>query len=337
MRLTLLATAFGLAASAALAAPPGLMLDKTYMPHHDAMAVTAIWYPGDGSGTTRIVAENPVFQGVEVSTTTRIAPGAHPVVLFSHGMGGMYRTQAWLAAGLAARGAIVLAVNHPNSTWGDFDMGAGVHHWTRAQDLSTALDALLAQPDFAGHIDTSRVMAAGFSFGGWTALSLGGVRGNHAGTVAAYTRFGARMEACEMLLSERVNLQGVAPEDWNGDYADPRVTHVTAIDPGFVWGLEPADVAGLSVPTQLIGFGDAATRMLATDFDASGLRALLPEAQAHQLVPGVHFTAMPLCKPAGAAILAAEEDDPVCTDPDGTDRAAVHDAIIALIADQLGL
>ena len=55
------------------------------------------------------------------------------------------------------------------------------------------------------------------------------------------------------------------------------------------------------------------------------------------LSPATHFTAMPICKDKGAAILAEESDDPVCTDPSGTDRKTVHDQIIALIADKFNL
>jgi hypothetical protein len=53
------------------------------------------------------------------------------------------------------------------------------------------------------------------------------------------------MEACDMLLSDRVGMQRQDPDLWNASYADPRVTSVVAIDPGFVWGLEAADGAGL--------------------------------------------------------------------------------------------
>ena len=38
---------------------------------------------------------------------------------------------------------------------------------------------------------------------------------------------------------------------------------------------------------------------------------------------------LPLCKPAGAAILAEEKDHPVCTDPAGADRAAIHRQVLA--------
>lgn len=54
-----------------------------------------------------------------------------------------------------------------------------MHHWTRAQDMSAALDCVLAtQAEFVG---PDRIMASGFSYGGWKALSLAAQTGNHAG------------------------------------------------------------------------------------------------------------------------------------------------------------
>lgn len=315
----------------------GLRLTEIYMPHHDADARVAIWYPPGAGGTPTLYADNPVFQGVEATLDADVAPGDFPVVLFSHGMGGTDRAQAWLASELANRGAIVVLVNHPNSTWGDFDMTGGVRHWTRAEDLSTALDMLIDDPVLGGHIDRSRIMAAGFSYGGWTALSLGGMTGNLEGIVGVCTAQIETMEACDMLLSDDVSMQTQKPETWNASYADPRVTLAAAIDPGFVWGLDNSDTAALVPGPLLIGLGDDQTRMSATNFVESGLVALLNGAHIVQLAPAFHFSAMPLCKPAAPAILEAEADDPVCTDPPGTDRVAVHSAIIEAIADTLGL
>lgn len=332
-----LAFCLTLAAGSALADPVGLQLNKWHMPHHEARAGIAIWYPDGGRGDQAVFAENAVFHGVEVSHWAEVAEGSYPIVLFSHGMGGTLRAQAWLAKGLVARGAVVVSVNHPNTTWGDFDMADGVRHWTRAQDLQVALDRLLDDPSFAGKLDTSRVMAAGFSFGGWTALSIGGVTGNLAGSVATCEEHGATMSACDVLLSDRVNMAGMDPQLWNASYADPRVTHVAAIDPGFVWGLDAANVSGVDAQVTMIGFGAGEDRMSATDFDASGLADLLPEARIERIAPGFHFTAMPLCKPEGEAILRDDADDPVCTDPVGTNRAAVHQKVIDILAEELGL
>ena len=337
MKAFVVALNLSLATAAAGADPAGLRLAEIEMPHHAETTDIAVWYPNGGSGNPTVFGENPVFFGVDVLIGAELAAGRYPIVLLSHGMGGTFRTMSWLASGLAERGAIVVAVNHPNSTWRDFDMRDGVRHWTRVQDMGVALDEVLDSPLYQDHIDASRIMAAGFSFGGWTALSMGGMTGNLGGMVSACRHYGGRMSACDILLSEEVNMQGVDPGLWNASYADARITHVAAIDPGLVWGLEASNVEGLSANTLMVGFGDDADRFLATNFDASGLADLLPEARIERFVPGFHFTAMPLCKPGAEAILREENDDPVCTDPEGADRAAVHAAIIDMIAEQLDL
>ncbi|MCU0908442.1 MAG: hypothetical protein MUF73_13605 [Rhodobacteraceae bacterium] len=331
------ALAMATAATVAQADHPGLRIADMPMPHHGASTRVAIWYPATGATQPVTYAENPVFRGVASRPDAPVAAGDFPVVLFSHGMGGTDRAQAWLASELARRGAIVVVVNHPHSTWGDFDMRKGVRHWTRAADMSAALDQLIADPVLGPHVDPSRIMAAGFSYGGWTALSLGGMTGNLDGIVDACTAHRDTMEACPMLLSDDVALQAQDPVAWNASHADPRVTQVAAIDPGFVWGLDAADAAALRTPVLLVGLGGAQTRMLATDFDRSGLADLLPDAQVMRVDPAFHFTMMPLCTPQGAAILAADKDDPVCTDPAGTDRAAVHAAVVGALSQALGL
>jgi predicted dienelactone hydrolase len=337
MKLSVAVTTLAIFASGVSAQTVGLKLVEMDMPHHESTTEVAIWYPSVGGGEDTLFADNPVFQGVPATRQAEVAIGTYPIVLLSHGMGGGNESLAWLSAGLAEQGAVVLSLNHLNSTWRRFDMVEGVKHWTRALDLSLGLDALLEDPEFEGHLDGSRIMAAGFSFGGWTALSLGGLRGNHAGITDACQTFEDQMSACGIFLSEAVNLPGVDPAKWNASYSDARVTHVAAIDPGFVWGLESADVSGLITDVSMIGFGADADRMMDTNFDASGLAALLPEAKITRFAPAFHFTGMPLCKPAGEMILQEEQDDPVCTDPEGTDRAAVHDAVIALLVEQLGL
>lgn len=336
MKTILSASVLSLCASGALADVAGLQITEIFMPHHETSARVAIWYPSQSQDAPSLYANNPVFTGVPAHIDGPVSPGQYPVVLFSHGMGGTDRAQAWLGTALAERGVITVVVNHANSTWGDFDMAQGVAHWTRAQDMTAALDALLEMSDFSEHLDMSRVMAAGFSFGGWTALSLGGARGNHAGAVDACQTH-EDMEACGLLLSEDVNMQGIDPALWNASYADPRVTHVAAIDPGFVWGLEATDVADLVPETLIIGFGGEGDRMLATDFDRSGLSRHLGERRIERFDPAYHFSAMPLCTPSGEAILAEEKDDPVCTDPEGADRALIHARIIDLVAEELDL
>ena len=63
----------------------------------------------------------------------------------------------------------------------------------------------------------------------------------------------------------------------------------------------------------------------------------LPGATKEVIAPARHFTALLPCKPEGPAILRADGDGPVCDDPEGTDRNAVHRRIMFLVAAQLGL
>ncbi len=337
MKLELTALAFIAVTTPALADTAGLQQTQLDLSHDGSLSNVSIWYPSGGGGDQIVFAENKVFKGVQASVGAEIQAGKHPVVLFSHGMGGTDRAQAWLASGLASRGAIVISVNHPNSTFGDFDMAQGVNHWTRVADLSASLDSLLADPEFTDHVDPARIMASGFSYGGWTALSMGGMTGNLAGIVETCSAQIDTMEACDVLLSDAVRMQDIAPDVWDATYADPRVTHVAAIDPGFVWGLNAANAARLVPNVLMFGFGGRNDRMSATNFDDSGLADLLQAAQIVRIDPAFHFTAMPLCKPAGEDILKEENDDPVCTDPAGTDRAAVHANIVNAIAAELGL
>ena len=293
--------------------------------------------PSEGDGRAFEFADSAVFHGVTVVEEATIQDGVHPVVLLSHGMGGNIRSLAWLAADLAEQGAIVITVNHPNSTWGDFDMALGLRHWTRVQDLSLALDTLLDHPKFVGHIDENRVMAGGFSYGGWTALSMAGVLGDHAGYSAHCATYGEVSSHCAGLIQAGITLADVDEGSWNASYRDARITHAIAIDPGLIWGLDSAATADVIDNIHLIGLGSSEDRLLAVDFEKSGFGALLPAAQIDIIAPAMHFTALPLCKPMAAAILVEEQDDPVCSDPEGTDREAVHKTIARYILNDLGL
>ena len=306
-------------------------------PHHGRDMEIAVWYPAAADSPTGAFGGNAVFQPVIVAPEAAAVAGRYPVVLLSHGLGGHYRSLGWLAAALAERGAVVVAVNHPESTVFDFDMQAGLRHWTRAEDLRLALDHVLADARLGPLVDEGRIAAAGFSYGGWTALTLGGVRGNLAGYRAHCAE--APTGHCRDIAARGGDLQLLDAGLWDADLRDARVDAVVAIDPGLTWGLEAADVVGLGVPTMLIQLGAGADRLDSTDISAegSGFAALVPEARLVEVVPAYHFSALPLCTQKGAAILEEEGDDPVCTDPAGADRAAIHAAVIAAVAGHLGL
>jgi predicted dienelactone hydrolase len=323
----------------AAAGSPGLVTRDIPAPHHGRPMHMAIWYPGQG-GTERLFADNPIFKGSLVLEGAKLAGGQHPVVLLSHGMGGTFLSLNWLATGLAARGALVVAVDHPNGSAGDRDPAKMFDHWTRAQDLQAALDNVLSDKALSKGIDPSRVYAVGFSFGGWTALSLAGVRARPDGNMGYCAKAPRRNMPCSDLSSFGVSQQTLDATRWSASYQDHRVRAVAAIDPGLTFGLTKDDVSSLDPHRLLlIGLGTGADRLYVTDTSdrGSGFEALVPGSKIERLAPANHFTAMPICKPQGAAILAEEKDDPVCSDPAGGDRQAIHTRIIDLIAAHFGL
>jgi predicted dienelactone hydrolase len=316
----------------------GLNLLSIAAPHQSHKIDLAIMFPSEG-GVSRPFGENGVFYGVPVHDYAKPVPGKYPVILMSHGWGGNFARMGWLSAGLVAKGAIVVAVNHPNSTTGETNNKNALDHWTRAQDLSAALDHVLKDPEFAGIIDTSRIYAAGFSYGGWTALSLGGLKGRRDG-LDKFCHDGIDISShCRDILKAGIVISDIDQSKWNASYKDPRIAAVAVIDPALTMGLKAEDVSKLDVPVMLIGLGEGESRLLATDTSAKGsnFEALFPAAKIEHIVPATHFTALGLCKAKGAAILEEEKDDPVCTDPAGTDRKAVTQKIIGLFSQHFKL
>jgi predicted dienelactone hydrolase len=112
--------------AAARAGTVGLTRRETTLPsasdrrsdHRSLMAVT-IWYPAaDGAKTMRVDIGPPgraLLVGGRFAVDARPRAGAHPVILLSHGFGGGAEDLSWLAGGLAARGYVVIGVDHPGN------------------------------------------------------------------------------------------------------------------------------------------------------------------------------------------------------------------------------
>ena len=113
-----------------------------------------------------------------------VDPGErYPLVVFSHGSGGV-RFQSWfLLQALASHGYVVVAPDHAGNTALDQLLGTAdpfpVVAANRPRDVSFAIDEVLARAadpsdPLAGAVDPSRVAVVGHSFGGFTALAVAG-------------------------------------------------------------------------------------------------------------------------------------------------------------------
>lgn len=305
--------------------------------HRPSVLAASLWYPA-GTPTYRgLVGDNAVFEGTSAYVGAAVAEGRFPLFVLSHGSGGNMDTISWLSSALALRGAMVLAVNHPGSTSGDSSPRRSLRLDERAADLSAALDALLNEPAFADHVDRSRIASLGFSLGGATALNLAGLRFDPDAYADYCARMGENGQDCVFFAKGGVDLTAL-PEGFGVEMRDDRITRAFAIDPGMTYAATPESIGRTKTPVLLINLGEA-NLFKAADVgpDGSNLAARLPSALLKTIAPAHHFTFLAECKPEGAAMLSAEKDDPVCDDPEGTDRAAVHEAIVEEIAAFAGL
>lgn len=151
-----------------------------------------VWYPAV-AGTTGTVAYDvrdytppavrniltadiPATYEFEGARDAEVADGRFPVVLFSHGFGGIRLQSSFLTSHLASYGMVVVAPEHPSR-----DLLAILSN-TASSDPAESVDDLLGSLDlivaegattdgrFAGHVDADHVAAVGHSAGGGTAL-----------------------------------------------------------------------------------------------------------------------------------------------------------------------
>jgi predicted dienelactone hydrolase len=143
-----------------------------------------VWYPSTPEAIVGVeryvvnlfgfdVARTPTYQNVDR------APGAFPLVLFSHGNAGIRFQSIFLAVHLASHGYVVASPDHHGNTFLDIGVGTidGLSFANRPRDMRFVLDDLLARNasggDFlAGAIDTTRIGMSGHSFGGFTTFAL---------------------------------------------------------------------------------------------------------------------------------------------------------------------
>lgn len=303
---------------------------------HRARPIAAsIWYPALNPTYRAPVGDGPIFDPTFAFIGPAIAEGEYPLVLLSHGSGGNADSLGWLTSGLVANGAIVLAVNHPGSTTGDSSPRRSVDLEARANDLTAALDMILADPAIAPFIDPDQIGVVGFSLGGATALGLAGVRFDGA---AQDENCSTGPDAADCGFFRLGGVRFAGHPGFEADARDTRISRAVSVDPGFGGATNPATLQGALAGITFINLGDA-DRLRAVDVgpDGNNLANRLPDASYVEIAPANHFTFLGTCKPGAAALLEEERDDPICTDPEGTDRAAAHVQLIDAISFGLGL
>lgn len=208
------------------------MMDNPAAPPRDRAMTVEIWYPaakGTAPGTTydTILRDGvtPVQLAGSAARDADPAEGAFPLVILSHGYPGNRYLMSHLAENLASKGYVVVAADHPDSTYDDQGAFASTLV-NRPRDQRFLLDAMAAQDDALGQAtDESRAAVIGYSMGGYGALIFGG-----AGLSPAAL---SRTEPAAMI-PPKGTLDGLAAgSDGLATLVDPRVKAIIAIGP---WG-----------------------------------------------------------------------------------------------------
>lgn len=314
---------------------PGLDRLTLDAPHRPKVMEALVWYPAANRTYPTPLGANPVFLGTTVQVGPIPTPSVYPVLILSHGSGGNIENLGWLAEGLVARGAIVAGLNHPRSTSGDSNPRDMPNVADRVADLAALIDGLTTNPTFAPLVDPARITALGFSLGGGTVLAAAGARLD-ADAYAAYCDAHAPAATdCTFMQRGGVDWHNL-PASWEADMRLPAITGAIAVDPGFTHAMTDASLSAIPIPVHLVTLGDAPIQVNVGP-DGSNLAAQIPAASYSEIAPAWHFSFLGLCTPNAPAILAEVGEDPICDDPAGSDRAAIHARIIDEVATAMGL
>ena len=269
----------------------------------------AVWYPSPAPTTDWDAGP----YRLHATRDAAVAAGRHALIVLSHGSGGGELGHADLAEALAQAGYIVAAPRHLGDSY-DEPQGRGTDVQTtgRPWQAVATLDSVLADPRFAPAIDARRIGMAGFSAGGYTTLVMAGARPDLSLHLAHCKANPDDAELCSgsMDVARRVTRPG-----WTLP-TDTRVRAAVAMAPLSVM-FDAKGLAGVTIPLRI--YKAANDQLLQNRFNTDPLLRALPRPPEQAEVPGNHFVFLAPCTAQLKAVAA-----PICTDPPGVDRAAVH-------------
>lgn len=299
-----------------------------------------VWYPAEGGADQRDQyigpPDAPLFYAGHAAKDAALAPAfaRFPLVALSHGTGGSALQMAWLGAWLAARGYIVVAVNHPgNNAVTGYTTQGFVEGWERAKDISTVIGDMLDDPRFGSKIDPDRIGAAGFSFGGYTMMELAGARTDFKSLLAWCDEKKGNCDPPEMPdLLEKFNVMKQQPDvqqavQHSSDlYRDPRIRAVFAIAPAVARAFPPQNLHPIAIPVEIVA--GAADSIAPPAQNAQFFAANIPGAKLTILPGGVgHYTFLDVGTETGKKRLPQ-----LFLDNTGVDREAVHQQVAEMAA-----
>lgn len=315
--------------------------DYNWRGSKDHVLSGVVWYPAESSDEEKDQfvgpPDAPLFFAGHAAKDATLAPSfrTYPLVALSHGTGGSALQMAWLGTYLAARGYIAVAVNHPgNNAVTGYTTQGFAEGWERAKDISTAISDMLVDSRFGEQIDSGRIGAAGFSYGGYTMMELAGATTDVQQLLAWCDQAKNACNPPEMPdFWEKFQAAEQQPDVKNaiahaGDsYRDPRIRAVFAIAPAVARGFTPESLHKIEIPVEIVaGAGDT----IAPPADNAAFFARNIGGAKLTILPGgtAHYTFLDVGTDIGK-----KQFPQLFVDNTGVDRQAVHDQVGQLAAD----
>ncbi|RRO05677.1 alpha/beta hydrolase family protein [Pectobacterium aquaticum] len=297
----------------------------------------AVFYPASSSSQTTTIGDNAVFPGIAVSKNAVPESGEYPLIVVSHGYGGSWFNQFWLAQVLVKQGYIVAAPNHLGTTFKDMRVEKAQELWLRPNDISRVITALLAAPEKTGRVDAKRIAAVGHSLGGWTVLELAGGRfSTEQFEKDCLTHAG--LASCKVYEKMQVAKNAASRAQLDKSLADPRISAVISLDMGLARGFTAESLAAIHIPILIMAAGYP-NEELPAELESHDLAQKLPPAYStyKEIADATHFSFMQLCKPGAIEIINAENpgDGMICLDGGERSREQIHQEVGKDVSDFL--
>ena len=166
-----------------------------------------VWFPiadvGDAPLHQYTLIPGVYYESPDAVTATadQIAPdGPYPLVVYTHGSGGLRYIASYYTEAIASYGYIVAAPDHTGNTAADRLLGSeaefDVTALNRPNDVEAVINAMLDPTStetagFVAAVDPDSIAVTGHSFGGFTALAVAGGYENPLGSFVADGRIDA--------------------------------------------------------------------------------------------------------------------------------------------------
>jgi predicted dienelactone hydrolase len=298
----------------------------------------AVWYPAAASAVEKKSSATTWFDEGPIARDAALEPSEnpYPLVLLSHGTGGVAAGLEWLGRRLAQRGFVALAVNHHGNTGVEPYAAEGfLCLWERARDLSMLLEDENWRERLGGSVNAYAGIA-GFSAGAYAAMLLMGARVEYSqfepdnpvkSPVSGPMEFPDLADRIPTLLEKNA----IFRESWDrrrDSYADSRFTAALALAPGrSVLGFEIQSLTRISKPVRIyVGGADA---LAPAEECSHWLRSNVPGSELEILPKAGHYVF--LTKPSAHGL---KEGQNIFSEAQSVDRAVVHERV-ALSASRL--